>query len=438
MEVNNQWNLPQDLRVRLGKTDSIHDFDDNGGRVPTNCWNSVSQNLLANLYGLQYQQSMGFTQWLQQPTIYGNNVSASKVEEQTIIWFENNNPFELRTNNRLKYTYREFLNPSNIIPDNIDILELDIGDLEDWNMNYSNIERKQIGLAILNFFFPPSRDQPVINSQQPTYISFDAHSNMPDKIFGEMDQVVNLVTPLNISDSAGTESHLNGKNYYLFPEPPQQPYIFDSNIYSNGAALLDLQITKPNYERNTRYDFNLNIATQQGASQLRFNPDNRSGPSVTYLSESINNISTRKQIYLDPSKMVDLSPLNSLSNKDLLIKILFDLKRGGDWEQANAAKKANNFTARTNSRTIFASIDRLCALYSRCIQQNTIYHFSTSMILYRFKGAGQTPQQIKSNKISFLNEKIKNLFDLNTKISYLTTRLNQDDIMNGINKSIIF
>jgi hypothetical protein len=68
------------------------------------------------------------------------------------------------------------------------------------------------------------------------------------------------------------------------------------------------------------------------------------------------------------------------------------------------------------SRTIFATIDRLCGLYSRCIKQNTIYHYGTSMILFKFPGRELTPAQINANKIDFIKEKLQNIDNINNGI----------------------
>ena len=426
----NKWNLPDKERGKLGRCDSVHDFDDKGGRVPLNCWDTVSSNLLENLNSYDENKGGDFTIWL--GNHFNDQVSASKVEEQTIAWFEKTYPLELRTKTRKILSYREFLDTPKSQLNGVDIIELNVGVGNILERDYSEADKKRVGLAILDFFFPPGSDT-TINSKQKTYMSFDAHSNMPDTFFGNMDQVINLVTPLNLADSAGTESHLNGKNYYKYiaNTAADGSYQYKSNIYTTGLYTIKL---KPNstYERKTRYDYNIVISGGREPVTLNSNDTNRSGPSVTYLSESMQKINTNGTINDSDGKMINIKGLSGLmssnnpENRKKIIKLLLDMKRGGDWEQANAANVVNLNTAIDNpckSRTIFATIDRLCGLYSRCIKQNTIYHYGTSMFLFRFPGRELNAEEIKQNKIDFIKEKLQNIDDINDGIGYFNTKL---------------
>lgn len=417
------------LRKRLGATDNIHDFyDESHKRVPSGPIGESVKTKLQDFLNTVVPKGRTVGDWLS--TQYGGKVSPSSVEKQTIIWFETNFPLELRTNNRKTMTYRELLSQSY---NNIDILDLDVGPLEDWDRDYTQTEKKQIGIKILNFFFPPGSNES-LNSQNNTYITFDAGSNMPDNIFGNMDQVINLVTPLNITDSATTEVHLNGKNYYNHEGNSGNKYLFTSNIYTKGYYEINVSPTKPTYERSTRYDINLKIkklGTPQKEITIKFDEKNKSGPSVAYLSDCIHRInnSTDKKptpILKSGSTIVDIDSINGLYSpldKENILKLFFDLKRGGDWEQANAAKLNNKTTGKCKNRTIFSTIDRLCGLYSRCIEQNTIYHVATRMILYRFPGADLSESEIRANKISFIKEKFAKLDNISRNITSLKTKL---------------
>ena len=421
----NKWNLPDKERGKLGRSDSVHDFDDKGGRVPLDCWDTVSSNLLENLNSYDSNRGGDFTIWL--GNHFNNQVSASKVEEQTIAWFEKTYPLELRSNTRKILSYREFLDINKTQLNGVDIIELNVGVGEILERDYSEADKKRIGSAILDFFFPNS--DPAYNSKQKTYMSFDAHSNMPDTFFGNMDQVINLVTPLNLADSAGTESHLNGKNYYKYianTAASDGSYQYKSNIYTTGLYTIKL---KPNgtYERKTRYDYDIVIQGDGKTVTLESNDTNRSGPSVTYLSESMENIDKNRKINDSDGKMINikglsgLMPTVTLDNKNKIIKLLLDMKRGGDWEQVNAANLVNTSTVADNpckTRTIFATIDRLCGLYSRCIKQNTIYHYGTSMFLFRFPGQDLTAAEINANKIAFIKEKLQSIDNINKGIEY--------------------
>lgn len=438
-----KWNLIDTLKTDLGGTDNIHDFDDNGGRVPTYSWDSVSSNLLTNLQLLNRQGAATFTGWLS--NTYSGSVSASNVEDQTIIYFEKNYPTELNKNKRKIISYRDIINnfENQDYKNDIQkayILELDLSELEDWGRDYSESDKKKIGLFILDYFFPPPNDDPTLNSSNKTYMSFDAGSNMPDKIFGNMDQVINLVTPLNIADSALTESHLNGKNYYFFPtSQTNEPYVYESNIYTQNNYNLNLLLTTPEYNRNNRYDFKIDIKDKANnpLTTLLFNSDNKSGPSVTYLSESINQLQNNGNISASSDKMVSLTELNRLKQDKNLIKLLFDLKRSGDWEQANASNISNQMK---DGRVIFSTIDRLCALYSRCINQNTLYHYNTKLILYRFDGIGLSDEQKMLNKIEYMKEKMIAFTNQNVIIQqFLDIIINsKKSILQDFNQRVIF
>jgi len=428
-----KWNLPDKERGKLGRCDSVHDFDDKGVRVPENCWDTVSKNLLDNLNSYDINKGTDFTSWL--GNHFNNQVSASNVEEQTIAWFEKTYPLELRTKTRKILSYREFLDTPKSQLNSADIIELNVGVGNILDKDYSEADKKQVGLAILDFFFPPSSTDPKNNSKQKTYMSFDAHSNMPDTFFGNMDQVINLVTPLNLADSAGTESHLNGKNYYKYiaNNIPDKTYQYKSNIYTTGIYTIKLKPNgNNNYERKTRYDYNIVVSGDGKTVTLESNDTNRSGPSVKYLSESIEKINSNGKINDSDGKMINikglsgLMPSNTPAYRTKIIQLLLDIKRGGDWEQANAANLVNNnddVNNPCNSRTIFATIDRLCGLYSRCIKQNTIYHYGTSMILFKFPGRELTPAQINANKIDFIKEKLQNIDNINNGIDYFKTKL---------------
>ena len=425
--VTNKWNLRGTERGKLGRCDSVHDFDDEGGRVPLTCWDTVKTNLLENLNSYDGNEGSDFTDWLGKH--FNNQVSASKVEEQTIAWFEKTYPLELRSKTRKLLSYREFLDIDKSKLVGVDIIELNVGVGEILERDYSNADKKMVGSAILDFFFPPA-DDPAYNSKQKTYMSFDAHSNMPDTFFGNMDQVINLVTPLNLADSAGTESHLNGKNYYKYIANSGDIYEYKSNIYTDGIYTIKL---KPNstYERKSRYDYNIVISGDSKSVTLNSNDTNRSGPSVTYLSESMQKINTNGTINDSDGKMINikglsgLMPTNNTENRKKVIKLLLDMKRGGDWEQVNAANLVNTSSVSDNpcnKRTIFATIDRLCGLYSRCIKQNTIYHYGTSMFLFRFPGGDLTLEQLNANKIAFIKEKLQSIDNINKGIDYFKTK----------------
>jgi hypothetical protein len=210
------------------------------------------------------------------------------------------------------------------------------------------------------------------NTKKQTYMTFDANSNIPTKIFGLLDQVINLVTPLNIADSASDYHHLvvdtsqkraSVKNKYVFPfnttdtTPGKQVYLYNSNIYTMRDGV-NLYIERPTvvgvndeYGEKNKYDFKVY------ASKISNNGDNidpceilsftnqdgttySSGPGVKYLSNMIDyNVRTLPKP--EPSNSA-IAPLDSdcmnkfnIDNKPKAL--YYDLKRSGDWEQCIAA-----------------------------------------------------------------------------------------------------
>lgn len=430
-------------RILLGCADSIHDFDDEGGRVDNGAWSGLDNLLKRNLNKISPQSnSPTYTDWLKKNI--SSTISASNVEEQTNAYYEEKYKEDLKMDFVKTITYRDIINAiesdenqGTTINQKIynagyhlfgeyfttSILEVDIAVDEDWNVSYSTRDKIYIGLFLLNYFFPPSVEDE--NSKLPSYITFDAGSNIPSKIFGLLDQVINLVTPLNIADSALGENHLivdksqkrlSIKNKYEFPiNSPDNVFTYNSNIYTRDVNIL--YIKKPNkiYNETNKYDFNISI---NSGPNIEFNSEHKSGPSVKYLS----NLIAGQPAYIE-GKMVDLSTLNGYLNNDK--SLLLDLKRSGDWEQCNAAYAINKLMPGSllNNRVILCTIDRLCALYSRCIGQNTILHYGTRLKLYRFPGK-ISQEQIEQIKIK--QEQILRIEEENTLkvINYINTALN--------------
>jgi hypothetical protein len=487
-ELMNRLSNPNDthrqnreaFRCLLALNDMLHDFyDTSNKRVSSAYWDNVKDCIHDVLYKMRRFINPQFTTsgapgvknlWID----FQKDVTISEVEDDTKSHFEKRFPFQLQQLPKVKYlSYAEILDGFNQIDNNKAItdinkeiydycvwlgfysgeyntLDLDGDDI----YNYSIKHKMYLALLILNFFFPPpqregeERDY-AYNTKLFTYITFDAGSNVVSKIFGLFDQVFNLITPLNIADSATTgENHLvtekskrtGVKNVYAYPgENTRTPYIYTSNVISQNYSQIKLALNDINasYTESTKYDFNVTInkvpppsqppgllnsnsytrkttnmfdpAGPAGQYKLTFSADNKSGPSVSYLSELINyvkihqtNTTNTVNVRLPPSnteKMVNLNQIvsqicnyakntNKLQIYTDLIEILFDIKRSGDWEQCNAAHRINNSGSELNTRykgrVILCTIDRLCGLYSRCIGQPTIWHYSSHILCTRF------------------------------------------------------
>jgi hypothetical protein len=428
----------------IAGADSIHDFFDKI-RVPPEVFQVVSNNLIKNLYMLSgqkireqpgWKESDYYTNWLN--GMSGNKITSSKVEEQTEAYFENELPQFLlgnvailtyrqvidAINNYLAETpkpnnntaiykaYKDLCFPNNVIADTIEI-NMESG--ENWDTSYSTLDKTFIGLFLLNFFFPPpiNTTEPIdvaYNTKKPSYMTFDAGSNIPSKIFGLLDQVVNLVTPLNIADSASEGHHLvvdtsqkraGVKNRYVFPTNniENNGYLYNSNIYTMTNNI-NLYIQKPfeEYGEKNKYNFNV-LASKynniENSPLLTFTETNGetyiAGPGVKYLANMI--AYTPRQLLPTPSNS-SIAPIK-LNHMDLLNNTIpskpkalyYDVKRSGDWEQSMAALTINKLMPDSpqKGRVIFCSLDRLSALFSRCIGQNTIYHTGTKLHLFRYQ-----------------------------------------------------
>jgi hypothetical protein len=423
----------------IAGADSIHDFK--SVRMDPSYFGTVSGQLVAalnNLFPAQ-QQAGDYSSWLSTSTGRGVT-SASDVEDQTVDFYEAQYSIPLKTTDKIIITYRDVIDIIKAYTDgtrqqglgpepkiNIaiyrtnlefnegDILEIDLADGEDWDLNYTKTEKMYIGIFLLNFFFMPIDDTEgavILNSSTATYISFDAGSSMPDKIFGTLDQVINLVTPLNIADSATTFKHLGGqRNYYYFPfEADANTWDYESNIFTRGNVGISVSKSAAIYDSNSRFDFSLDIRYTQVGGQpavrrALFDSDHTSGPGVDYLSQIIH-FRDPASVTI-PNKTLDISTFykphifgntpQGLMNEAML---LFDIKRSGDAEQCRATKNANVKEGTvTLGRSILSTIDRLCSLQSRMMESNTIYHYSTKMILYRFQ-TNLTPEQLLEKAVA--------------------------------------
>jgi hypothetical protein len=479
--------------VLLACCDFCHDFDDQGGRVDDGIWGDGKDGQFVHLIRLALNNAISvsrpnagndeykkFTKkWLIEAprdrlSKPSPSISPSDVEDQTIRFFETHFHDKLKIDYTTVITYRTIITTihkyKEIYP-NINqaiyesgneiyggyertcILDLDLDDNEDWDRDYSTEDKIHIALFLLNYFFPPELGNYNYNTQSLSYITFDADSNMPSKIFGLLDQVINLVTPLNISDSATGESHLvskqnkrySSKNCYKFPvNVGSSRYMYTGNLFTEdkGGFYIDKEGVEEYGEKN-RYNFKVNFARcpphSPSVSTIHFDSDHKSGPSVNYLA----NLANDNEYDYPGKKMANLSSFvtqlngtftgTDIHKKEIISQILFDIKRCGDWEQCNAAFFLEG---EMTDRVILCSLDRLCSLYSRCIGNRTIWWHGTHMKLYRFipktmddekrasmkKAIEVHEEKILDNKISALGKSYKEITD---RLEILILDINQ-------------
>jgi len=277
--------------------------------------------------------------------------------------------------------------------------------------------RNIVGNFIINYMFPDYQ------GNEPVAVTFDAASGKVTKVFSGMGQVKALITPQNISDSATTQldpfsafkEFGHKRTEFLFPEENQQPWKAKSQYYSKDWCEIeyenvDFNTNSPNGFRikinwngkisdgetrgtDPKFIFSIDYATLGYSNPKNKSGSAASGPSAPYLRgliETIINKGKEALIILqndtsfqpDSSTIIPLYTMvktiyNSLteppisdSDEDAKRKItglLLDLKRAGDYEQANAAEWAQKFDP--TLKVILSTGDVLCSTYSRSMQQ---------------------------------------------------------------------
>ena len=454
------WLKNDDLKFLAG-VDSIHDFNDS--RIQNNenpDWmkEHTLKYLVLNLYKLSGDSIPGGKQdfnsllssWLKTSFKKNKSVTPSKVEEQTIDYLEQVYSDELYNNKRLQITYRTIINDFERVKNqtgltsnqeilkkvmesykNYNILEINVdsksGESIYWN-SFSEVERKHIGIFILNFYMLNASGEANLNYITPSYLSFDAGATVLTKrVFTGMSQVKNLVTPLNLADSATVQTQLlvgkekdayksvkgpGDKFVYYFPNHDENRYNYTSNVmtYPNTNLWLTPNINIDDYNHENRYQFTLNVQNKNIKQPTTVNFDSGgSGPSVTYLATLVSNdyaTGQDKINYANPVSGTDVKSIKDspvTSQKDLY-SVLIDLKRTGDWEQCNACHHAN--TTKYKTRCIMSTLDRLCAFYSRVIRQNTIYNQADNLKLFRF-AQNLSPEELRAAQVEDIKSKMK-------------------------------
>jgi hypothetical protein len=239
-----------------------------------------------------------------------------------------------------------------------------------------------LGNFILAFLFPDTDP-----GQQMPRITFDANSGVLGKIFGDMEQVKCIITPLNIGDSASTSTDsLNGRVECIFPGLDlNNPLKYDvqSNLFTKDEYKLSYNNT--GFSKNDMFNFNLTINDGTTDVIIPFSEDQNQGPSKHYLSELI--------VALEEDESTDIagntknvlrlgSYLPRLAGgKREKQKLLFDIKRTGDYEQVDGGV---NIKQKYYRHMMISTRDVLCAVYARKKKLACIFHYDEDIYIYRF------------------------------------------------------
>jgi hypothetical protein len=332
------------------------------------------------------------------------------------------------TETKLRVSYQEIILmsnrvlPTNTIPDgwnkyvnNIEsqqVLEIYNDATENSQISFNEIlyneEYKNIVNTFILCYMNGKWDSKYIQQDPQAFFTFDAAGKYVKKLFKDDPRMYNLITPQNIADSATTSfNQLKDRIHFDFPVNDDTSGSFNvtSDAFNkNNDSLIELNFINKSFSEQNRYGFNIQINTGS-TENIDFNEKEKEGPSVNYLGSLINMISEIHEEELKPSDISSLvvkkkssvvnilDPLkNLLSKSDISIRnmllhylhdsgIFYDLKRMGDHEQCEAAKL---FSSKSGALTVLVTLDRLCSLYSRLVEQPCIFHNNEILTLYRF------------------------------------------------------
>ena len=334
-------------------------------------------------------------------------------------------------------------------------------------------KRNIVGHWILKYMFPG------YTGNQAVGVTFDAAGGKTVKVFSGMGQVKAIVTPQNIADSASTsldpfaDFKMLGhkRTEFLFPQHAIQGnglWICTSQLYSKDWCEISFQ--NVNYNTNSPNGFKILLRWSYGTNHDSFTIDYDTlgftnaigggaaqGPSAPYLAGLINTIAGKDKntailaIQNDANLKPDITtiiPLIPLIQKlytspvleqiasnwvttglqqrlqgqgagkvALIVGLLFDFKRAGDYEQANAAKWAQQNDP--SQYTILSTGDILCSTYSRTIKQPCILRGiggggpnGSAIALFRFPdGATRVPN---SKSYDFIVEMIAKMEEISS------------------------
>ena len=372
--------LKNDFTKDLCIFDSIHDFwkerarkkksseEDDEDEVDETSLEKTKTKLLSNIGEALNTQVQNVNSLLQQLTNNYVNSSTSKYE-QTVRAYCETNPFMEKVGEYL--TYDDIIqkkgNWDGLIRGSSNMISVEPGKkYNSFNAVMADKKQNVVAEFILKYMFPQS------GGSSNTYITFDAKTGIMREIFRDIEQVFHLITPANIADSATTSINRlhNGRNVFYFPN--EKVHTFHSNYFTGDNTVIELVNT--GFSDKNNYGFQLKI-TPKGGNPLvfPFSANQNSGPSVNYLVDLLLGKQTQSK------NMVNLDKLKNHTN---LIDngILFDLKRGGDYEQVNSAKIVKGELG----NVILSTIDILCSVYARCIHQPVIRHLNDNLEIYRF------------------------------------------------------
>lgn len=318
-----------------------------------------------------------------------------------------------------------------------------------------------VATAILEFLFG------VPTEPQGIFFTYDASTNITRDICINLNDtqkpgfyVGQLITPQNVCDSAiscsnsGVFKDMSFNGDVLIPDEgthnKRTRFVFNledntSNFFSKDFTTFKLK-KLPERPFNLYHPYNLDyiISLKNGDAEkdvsIAFSVDDtnkkgKDGPSVPYLESIISDrpiadvkCATVEQLLIKIGEMYSMDEFRNRINR-----VLFDIKRSGDHEQANALWVFNN-TENNPHRGVFQTLDILSALYSRILGNPTIITSkSTQMNMYKGIPNTPNPDELAKQKLISLLSYVNRILGVylsvvsvyeDSKINELITHLN--------------
>ncbi len=391
--------------------DSYHDFR-----------NAACSNKLHNIVPRHYFEDFRYKL---DSTFNDVTININTIEDSTINYIKTKYPTVLQSNAYFTNIIKVFNLDGNSNLNEADIegtnyIEMKINDSIYDNPN----DLSPTGILLLKFLFGSFRDR------IPYYFSFDAGSAKPiERIFRTLGNVKQLVTPQNVLDSATLSINVfndNSRLEYLHGIFPNS-----SNYFTKDHILFNIDTTNPSFGQDGSLEFDYNAIYSR--STYNIPTGNAEGPGVNILSDIMTNCKKSDKACFDRNNTVRYinyyNIVDALPNDDTMYKLLFDIKRMGDHEQANAVYYNNKM----GNNTVFVTIDKLAALYSQFIGNPTILvnYAKKTIIFYK----GKLNKSIKDlEKEKKLNQKytIKYILEILPKLFMIKN----DNLFNQINNNI--
>lgn len=264
------------------------------------------------------------------------------------------------------------------------VIKFDFGNINNIEAYYSKCKNK-----LFDFFN--------MDIHSTAYFTFDADHNHVSQIitldptYSETaNKSINLITLQSVLDPGYTDRTAFGDENNKYDESYR---VHNSNYFTRNE--LEFYITNADTGVND-YIYNIKNKKDNNIVSLPFNIlENKNGPSVAYLSnfeKCANNHSTPCPDF--GNKMIELDNIILTGwETSIILTSLFDIKRMGDHEQANALY---NFSIQ-NHQTVFVTGDILSCLYSRILGNNSIFIGNKEIVCFRGDTMNISETQIKIN-----------------------------------------